>query len=50
VSVSDIAHLQRWHDVIAARPAVQRGKAIPPTADLKELNQKAIEGARSLLV
>jgi hypothetical protein len=50
VSLSDLAHLQRWHDVIAARPAVQRGKAIAPTADLKEHNQKTIEGARRLLL
>src|SRR5476651_1607807 len=31
VSLLGLADLQRWHDLIAARPAVQRGKAIPPT-------------------
>jgi hypothetical protein len=40
----------RSHDVIAARAAVQRGNAVAPTADLKEHNQKTIEGARRLLV
>ena len=35
VGLSGFAHLQRRHDRIAARPAVQRGKAVPPTADLK---------------
>jgi GST-like protein len=50
VSLSGLAHLQRWHDAIAARPAVQRGKAVPPTCDLKGHNDKTIEGARKLLV
>ena len=50
VSLAGLAHLQRWHDEIAVRPAVQRGKAVPPTADLKEHNEKTIEGARRLLV
>jgi glutathione S-transferase len=50
VSFSGLAHLQRWHDAIAARPAVQRGKAVPPTSDLKDHNDKTIERARKLLV
>ncbi|MDA1057785.1 MAG: glutathione S-transferase N-terminal domain-containing protein [Proteobacteria bacterium] len=29
VSVDDPPHLSRWHDAIAARPAVQRGLVIP---------------------
>jgi hypothetical protein len=46
VSLAGLARLQRWHDVIAARPAVQRGNAVPPMADLKEHNQKTIKGAK----
>lgn len=29
VSIDDLPHLSRWHDAIAARPAVQRGLLIP---------------------
>ena len=47
VSLSGLAHLERWHDAIAARPAVQRGKAVPPATGPSE---QRIEGARKLLV
>jgi glutathione S-transferase len=47
VSLSGLAHLERWHDAIAARPAVQRGKAVPPASGPSE---QRIEGARKLLV
>jgi GST-like protein len=30
VPIEGLAHLQRWLDLIAARPAVQRGLAVPP--------------------
>jgi GSH-dependent disulfide-bond oxidoreductase len=50
VSLDGLPHLQRWHERMAARPAVQRGKAIPSTADLKDHADKAIERARKLLV
>ncbi|MEW5726238.1 MAG: glutathione S-transferase N-terminal domain-containing protein [Pseudomonadota bacterium] len=29
IELSDFANVQRWHDAIAARPAVQRGMAVP---------------------
>lgn len=32
VSLTDTPHLQRWHETIAARPAVQRGLAVPVLA------------------
>jgi GST-like protein len=50
VSLLGLADLQRWHDLIAARPAVQRGKAIPPTDELKGDDAKTIEGARKILI
>jgi glutathione S-transferase len=50
VSLAGLAHLQRWHDVIAARPAVQRGKAVPPTHELKDHDAKTIDGARKMLI
>jgi glutathione S-transferase len=46
VDVGGLDHLQRWMDAIAARPAVQRGLAVPPRQD----DETRIERARKLLV
>ena len=32
VTLADTPHLERWHETIAARPAVQRGLAVPALA------------------
>jgi glutathione S-transferase len=50
VSIDGLDHLRRWLDTVGARPAVQRGKAIPPVADLGDRSQETIEGARKMLV
>jgi GST-like protein len=50
VSLSGLDHLKRWHDLIAARPAVVRGKAVPPPAAAEIDSQIRIEGARKLLI
>ena len=42
-------HLQRWLDLIGARPAVRRGRAVPPPADLGAQDAKTVEGARKFL-
>ena len=47
VDVEGLDHLQRWMDAVGARPAVQRGRAIPPRAEDDEVR---IEKARSILV
>lgn len=47
VEIGGLDHLVRWMDEIAARPAVQRGLAVPPR-DSDE--QRLVEGARKLLV
>ena len=47
VDVEGLDHLQRWMDAVGARPAVQRGRAIPPRA---EDDEARIEKARSILV
>src|SRR5687767_10726662 len=49
-SIEGLDHLKRWLDVIGARPAVQRGLAVPPPADLGTGDAKTIEGARKILV
>lgn len=46
VDVTGLDHLKRWMDAIAARPAVQRGLAVPPRQD----DADRIERARKLLV
>lgn len=50
VSIEGLDHLTRWMDLIAARPAVQRGMAIPPSDDLGDRSKQTIEGARNILV
>jgi GST-like protein len=49
VTIDGLAHLQRWIDAIAARPAVQRGRAVPPPADLGAQDARTVEGARKFL-
>jgi GST-like protein len=49
LSIDGLDHLKRWLDAIAARPAVQRGLAVPRPPDPKHETQR-IEQARSLLV
>jgi glutathione S-transferase len=50
VSIDGLEHLRRWIEKVGARPAVQRGKAIPPAADLGDRSQQTIESARQFLV
>ena len=45
VSVDGLDHLQRWLDAVRARPAVQKGVAIPPRGD----PERTVETARSIL-
>ena len=49
VSIDGLDHLKRWIDLIGARPAVQRGRAVPPPADLGTGDEKTVEGARKML-
>ncbi len=49
VSVEGLDHLERWLALIESRPAVQRGRAVPPPVDLGTGDKKTIEGARKFL-
>jgi GST-like protein len=49
VTIDGLTHLQRWIDTIGARPAVRRGRAVPPPADLGAQDAKTVEGARKIL-
>lgn len=50
VSLEGLGHLKRWIDVLAARPAVQRGRAVPAPVDLGAQDDKTLKGGRSILV
>jgi GSH-dependent disulfide-bond oxidoreductase len=49
VTIDGLTHVQRWLELIGARPAVQRGRAVPPPADLGSGDAKTVEGARKFL-
>jgi GSH-dependent disulfide-bond oxidoreductase len=45
VKLEDLSQLNRWMELIAARPAAQRGRNIPPPTD----SSKLAESARNIL-
>ncbi|HEU4704133.1 MAG TPA: glutathione S-transferase N-terminal domain-containing protein [Sphingomicrobium sp.] len=47
IDIGGLDHLKRWLDSIAARPAVQRGVAVPPR---RENDEENVAIARSILV
>jgi len=50
VSVDGLPHLKRWMDLIGARPAVQKGRAIPaPLATTGEKAKDTVESGRKML-
>ena len=52
VEIDGLEHLKRWIDAIAARPAVQRGLAVPQPVDFESAaarGQQTIDTARSIL-
>jgi glutathione S-transferase len=52
VEIDGLDHLRRWIDAIAARPAVQRGLAVPQPVDFESAaarGQQTIDTARSIL-
>jgi glutathione S-transferase len=51
VSIEGLTNLQRWLTAVGARPAVQRGRAVPPPVDLGDRDEnKTVEGGRKILV
>ena len=50
VSVDGLPALARWMDLIGARPAVQKGRAVPPPLDTTgEKAKDTVESARKML-
>jgi GST-like protein len=50
ISIDGLDSLKRWIDEIGARPAVIRGKAVPPPLDLGAQDEKTLEGGKKILV
>jgi GST-like protein len=50
LSIDGLDHLKRWLDEIDARPAVQRGLAVPPATPAAEEDKARVKAAQSLLV
>ncbi|MCS6925249.1 MAG: glutathione S-transferase N-terminal domain-containing protein [Candidatus Binatia bacterium] len=50
VRIDGLPHLQRWIQAIRARPAVERGRAVPERLDLGENAEAFVKGAQKMLV
>jgi len=49
VSIDGLPHLARWLALIGARPAVIRGRAVPPSADIGDKDKQTVESGRKML-
>lgn len=50
VTIEGMTNLQRWLDLVGSRPAVKRGRAVPPPVDLGEQTQQTVEAGKKFLV
>jgi len=50
VSIDGLTYLQRWLAAIRARPAVERGRAVPARLDLGTNTEEFVKGAQKMLV
>ena len=48
VSIEGLPGLKRWLDLVGARPAVQKGRAVPPPPTAEE-RAKSVESAKKML-
>jgi glutathione S-transferase len=49
VSIDGLPNLQRWLDALRARPAVERGRAVPERLDLGKSAEELVKGAQKML-
>ena len=49
-SIDGLPSLARWIERIAERPAVKRGRAVPPPGDIGEKDKTTVESGRKMLV
>jgi GSH-dependent disulfide-bond oxidoreductase len=50
VSLDGLPHLERWTKTIGERPAVKRGRAVPPPGDIGEKDKTTLDTGRKILV
>ncbi len=50
VSLDGLPHLAKWNAMIGERPAVKRGRAIPPPGDIGEKDKTTLDTGRKMLV
>jgi glutathione S-transferase len=49
VSIEGLQHFERWIEAIRARPAVERGRAVPERLDLGKNAEEFVKGAQKML-
>lgn len=49
VDIEGLTHLQRWLEAIRARPAVERGRAVPARLDLGKNTEEFVKSAQKML-
>ena len=50
VNLDGLPHLERWTRTIGERPAVKRGRAVPPPGDVGEKDKTTLDTGRKILV
>ena len=50
VTIDGLDNLKRWLDLVGSRPAVRRGRAVPPPTDLGNQTQQTVEAGKKFLV
>jgi GSH-dependent disulfide-bond oxidoreductase len=50
VNIDGLPQLARWMNMIGERPAVQRGRAVPPPGDVGDKDKTTVDTARKILV
>ncbi len=50
VSLDGLPNLSRWVKTVGERPAVQRGRAVPPPGDIGEKDKTTVDTGRKILV
>ena len=50
VTIEGLTNLQRWLDLVGSRPAVKRGRAVPPPTDLGTQTQQTVDAGKKFLV